>query len=238
MTRRVLVTRPQPGADATAARLAAMGFVPVVLPLTRIVAIEPAPAPDPEKHDAVVATSANALRHAPPRLLAALAARPLFAVGDATAGFARESGFRDVRSASGTAIDLAAAIDAALRPGARLLHLAGTERTAGFDEALRRSGFAVEIAETYRAAEISHTTDFLKSALSDGPIWGALAFSERGGRLLAKLSARASAREHFEKTSFFCISDKAAAPLRAFAGSRIAVSSAPTEDGVLALLSP
>ncbi|MGB5801993.1 MAG: hypothetical protein WBG88_17980, partial [Mesorhizobium sp.] len=39
MARRVLVTRPEPGAAGTAKRLAALGFEPVLLPLTQTVAL-------------------------------------------------------------------------------------------------------------------------------------------------------------------------------------------------------
>lgn len=237
MTRRVLVTRPQPGANATAARLARMGFAPVVLPLTRIDPVEPELRRDAAAYGAVMVTSANALRHAPPGLLAALAGKPVYAVGDATADAARETGFTDIFSASGTAIELAAMIATRLAAGARLLHLAGTIRTAGLDDALRASGFVVEVAETYRADKVSYSTDFVISALGAAPVWGATVFSERGGVLLAELAGGTSAGELLESTRFFCISHKAAAPLRALAGGRVAVSAAPTEDGVLALLS-
>jgi hypothetical protein len=43
VNRRVLVTRPEPGAAATAARLKAMALVPVILPLTSIFALSPPP---------------------------------------------------------------------------------------------------------------------------------------------------------------------------------------------------
>ena len=231
MTRRILVTRPEPGASATAERLKAMGFSPVVLPLTRIV---PAPPSDPGPCDAVAATSANALRHAPKALLAALEEKPLFAVGEATAEAARQAGFRAAHAAAGTAADLAALIASALPPGARILHLAGRDRTAGFGEELRRLGFGIEVAETYRAEEVSYSTDFLSRALETGPLWGALVFSTRGGALLAKIEMREEAKEALEGARFFCISAKAAAP---YAGRRIAVAAAPTEEAVLALLS-
>ena len=60
MSLRVLVTRPQPGADRTAARLQEAGFEPIVLPLSEIVAVAPAlPASLP---GAVAISSANAVR--------------------------------------------------------------------------------------------------------------------------------------------------------------------------------
>src|SRR5688572_10345906 len=105
MSLRVLVTRPQPGAARSAARLLEAGFEPILLPLTEIVAVEPAlPASLPE---AVAISSANAVRRAPASLLSLLAHAPVFAVGDETAAAARQAGFEDVRRSAGNAADLA-----------------------------------------------------------------------------------------------------------------------------------
>ena len=229
--RRVLVTRPEPGAAATAARLEAMGFAPVVLPLTRIV---PTPPQAPGPCEAVVATSANALRHAPAAFLAPLLGRRLFAVGEATEEAARRAGFGDIVTAAGTAVDLAALIGRECAPGARLLHLAGRDRTAGFEAALTRLGFRVEIVETYRAEEIAHGPGFICARLEGAPLWGAVVFSERGGQLLGALADRVEFSQHFEGTRFFCISSKVAATL---SGRPAVVAAEPSEDGVLALLS-
>ncbi len=66
--KRVLVTRPEPAAAQTAAKLRAAGYEPVLLPLSRTVALS-FTVPD-EVFDALTITSANAFRHiAPERLL-------------------------------------------------------------------------------------------------------------------------------------------------------------------------
>ena len=237
MTRRVLVTRPQPGAEATATRLAAMGFDPVVLPLTRIVPLAPSLAAGVPGCDAVVVTSANALRHAPADLVAAHRSLPLFAVGEATADAARRAGFSDVRFAAGTARDLTALLADTLPQGTSVLYLAGEVRTAGFEQALVQAGLALQVVETYDAEEVSYLTDLVKSALGTAPLWGATVFSERAGILLAELAARPDLRERFESVRFFCISAKAAAPLNGRGQGRVHVSSEPGHDGVLALVS-
>lgn len=229
--RRVLVTRPEPGASATAARLEAMGFAPVMLPLTKIVAMAPA---TPAPCDAVIVTSPNALRHAPAEFLLPLLARRLFAVGEATASVARHTGFHHVAAAAGTAIGLAALIGREMPVGAQLLHIAGRERTQGFEEDLERRGYAVEIVETYRADEIIYESGYISRHLAGAPLWGALALSERAGMMLAALTQRPEAGKYFEKTRFFCISAKVGATL----GSRqILVAEQPSEEAVLALLS-
>ena len=50
---RLLVLRPQPGADTTAARARALGFEPVIAPLFEVRAV-PWDAPDPAAYDAVL----------------------------------------------------------------------------------------------------------------------------------------------------------------------------------------
>jgi len=229
--RSVLVSRPEPGAAATAARLAAMGFKPVVLPLTEIV---PTPMTPAGPCDAAVVTSANALRHAPDARLTALRDKRLYAVGEATAEAARQAGFHDIAVAAGTAADLAGLIGGELASGARLLHLAGRDRTAGFAEDLARRGFAVEIAETYRAEERRYDAADVRARLRDAPVWGAPVFSERGGQLLDALAKRDGLGHLFEETRFFCISAKVASTL---SGRNTFVAAEPGEEAVLALLS-
>lgn len=118
--RRVWVTRAEPGASRTAARLTALGFEPVVVPL---LAVRPlTPVIDLTGVAALAFSSVNGVT-----AFAALTAahdKPVFAVGDATAQAALEAGFTDVRSASGDAralarlIDEAGLRDAVLAPGA------------------------------------------------------------------------------------------------------------------------
>ncbi|MBX9465206.1 MAG: uroporphyrinogen-III synthase [Aquamicrobium sp.] len=237
MKRRVLVTRPEPGASETAARLEALGFETVVLPLTHIVPLDAGPAPDPHAVDAVAVTSVNALRHASPAMIAILSGKPVFAVGDATAEAALHSGFAAASSASGTAVDLAAMIAARMPAGSRILHLAGRERTEGFAEALYDRGFDVRILEVYSAEKVSYTTDFLMETFAPGPIWGTPVFSTRGAMLLRELLDNSLLAYAFEKTRIFCISRKVAEVLAPVAGDRICVSDEPTEDSIMVLLS-
>jgi len=119
----LLVLRPEPGAAATFARALAAGLQPVATPIftTGPVAWE---APDAAAHDALMLTSANAVRHAGPAL-DLYRALPVYAVGEATAIAAIDAGFADVRVGTGDAAALAAlmARDGISRP----LHLAGRE---------------------------------------------------------------------------------------------------------------
>ncbi|MBN9252948.1 MAG: uroporphyrinogen-III synthase, partial [Mesorhizobium sp.] len=91
--RRVLITRPEPGASHTARKLAELGFEPVLLPLSDTIPLFPEPSAVPSDAAAVAITSANAIRHAAPDLLSALSSLPCHAVGTKTAQAARSAGF-------------------------------------------------------------------------------------------------------------------------------------------------
>src|SRR5579872_1922895 len=118
---RLVVTRPQPGADRTAAALRARGHAVLVAPLLRIEAIidaEIAAGP----FAAILATSANAAaaiaRH---KRFAELRALPVFAVGDHSAQAMRAVGFADGSAAHGDLHGLADLVAAELIRSAALL---------------------------------------------------------------------------------------------------------------------
>lgn len=123
MSRPLAVLRPQPGNAATVARIAALGLVAIPLPLFVVHALDWT-VPELAEVDALLVTSANAIRHGGEGL-AALKALPVVAVGAATALAARQAGF--FVSATGEA----GVGDAIARAGPlRLLHLAGRDRAS------------------------------------------------------------------------------------------------------------
>jgi len=118
---KLLIVRPQPGAEESARRARALGLEPIVAPLfeTRPLAWTP---PDPADFDAILLTSANAARLGGEGLSPFLF-MPCYAVGERTADAARAAGFADVRTGPSDGAALAAM---AKRDGARsLLHLGG-----------------------------------------------------------------------------------------------------------------
>lgn len=123
MSRRCLVLRPEPGAAATVARLEAAGLAAMAMPLFATRAIAWAP-PDPADFDALLITSANAIRFAGAGL-ARLAHLPVVAVGAASAAAAQAAGLVICHTGTG---DAASAVAGAAPM--RLLHLAGRDRVA------------------------------------------------------------------------------------------------------------
>jgi uroporphyrinogen-III synthase len=120
--RRLLVLRPEPGASATVDKARRRGLEAIAAPLFEVEAVA-WEAPDPARFDALLLTSANAVRHGGEGLKALLGL-PVYAVGDATADAAREAGFAIAAAGDAGAQELLAAIGSDLR----LLHLCGADR--------------------------------------------------------------------------------------------------------------
>jgi len=208
---RVLVTRPSEDAGRTGEALAAAGHEAILAPLFAVVALDH---DAPADCDALVATSANALRHA--RLEPRLRDRPLYAVGRATAGEARRAGFKDVRSAEGDSADLAAMI--AADPGRRLLYLAGRPRRDAALTAL--AGFKIATVETYETVPVEALPPIAAAALASDDVEAVLHFSPRASSVFADLVGRAGLMPQAARLLHIFISPAAA--LDAFTRRRIA----------------
>jgi uroporphyrinogen-III synthase len=120
----LLVLRPEPGASRSADKARTLGLGSVVLPLFVAVAKPWSPL-DPATFDALMLTSANAVRHGG-AALARYAGLPTYAVGEATALAVRGAGFAQVIAGDADAAALVARIEA--DGHRRVLHLAGADR--------------------------------------------------------------------------------------------------------------
>lgn len=174
---KVLILRPQPGADETAARARALGLTAVVAPLFEVRPLPWTP-PDPAGFDAVMLTSASAARQAREGL-AAFTALPCYAVGEATAAAAGEAGFADIRVGpdDGAALLLMMAED-----GVRsAFHACGEDHLA-----LGHPKIAVARVPVYAAEAFDSLPPLAQAALDDGAI--ALLHSQRAAALFAGLA--------------------------------------------------
>jgi len=202
--RPLVILRPEPGASATADQARAMGLDVRTIPLFEIVPL-PWTSPDPTQFDALVVTSANALRHGGAEL-ERLKALPVYAVGAATAAVARASGF-DV-----TAIGEGGVRAMRLPKEERLLHLAGREHAD--------SGATMTIP-VYEAIEVSSDLN----ALDDCVV---AVHSPRAGRRLGELVERRS------RITIAAISP-AAAEACGTGWQRVHAASQPNDEALLAL---
>lgn len=226
---RVLVTRAEPGAAATARRLAAQGYAPIVEPLF---ALEPIAA-DLPAFDALAFTSANGVR----AFAKATARRdtPVFCVGRRTAEAAREAGFAEVASADGDVAALAGLVRRALPPGAMLLHAGNEDSRGDLVGGLQAAGMKAAFRALYRAAPLARPGPALAAFLKDEQAFDAvLIHSPRGAAILAGF-ATASGTGARLRLSVAAISPAAAAALQPLA-ARIEIAAAPDEGSLLAAL--
>lgn len=196
MTARVLVLRPEPGASRTAALLGQAGMEPVVYPLFDVEALAWEP-PDADAFDALLLTSANAVRHAGPAL-ARYGALPCYCVGEATAAAARDAGLADVRVGGG---DAATTVPLLLADGrSRVLHLGGSD-VRSFDSL----GMHIERVAVYRAVEHGDADGLVAVVRATRPV-AAMVHSPRAGERLAALLPA----PHRNGIALIAISDAAA----------------------------
>lgn len=229
----VLVTRPEPAAHQTAARLAAMGHAALVDPMLRIV---PTGAALPQgRFDAVAFTSVNGVKAlAASAEFARFAALPAFAVGPRTAREALEAGFAVVTDCDGDAAALAGRLAADLPPGAHVLHPAGEERAADLGGLLEGPRLRVTLAVVYAARPADGLSHAARAALGAGTIGAALHFSPRTVKTLLACAGAARLDGALREVRHLCLSAQVAEPLRACAS--VAVAAAPNEAALLALL--
>jgi uroporphyrinogen-III synthase len=226
---RVLLLRPCRQAEATARRLESLGHVPLVAPLLRIDETTESPPAGP--FAALVVTSANAV----PALARFAEPLPVYAVGERTAALIRAAGFRDVTAAP-DATRLAARIVACVRPGARVLHIAGRDRKPEPEVSLEAAGVAVETFLAYAAVAAEQFPEAAAEALRARALDAALHYSPRTVATALALSRAAGVEEAFLRLTHVCLSDEVAAPLRARGAGRLTIAAEPDETSLLAAL--
>ncbi len=232
---RLLVTRPEPDAEETAARLAAMGHAVMVQPMLRIV-FAPPPEGIPEPA-ALIATSRNGVR-ALTAWPAAAAWRetPLFVTGEGTAQTASEAGFADVRPGGADAAALANRIVRdVLKDGGPILYAAARDRTGALAGGLNAVGYDARTVEAYRAEPVTQLDPAVAEALRAGSIDGILFFSRRTATAFVAAMEAAGLADLLQGVACYALSERVAEPLRRLAPD-IRVAAHPDFAGLARLL--
>jgi uroporphyrinogen-III synthase len=233
--KRVLVTRPEPAASKTARRLEAMGFDAVILPLTRIVPAAVGVAG--VDFDAVAATSANAVLHAPDDLIGQLSRLPAYAVGAKTAAAFRARGFARVEAGEDGGEALARRIiGSAVRPE-RVAYLCGRVRTPDFEACLREGHVGFVTIETYDTQPVLEDKAMFTAIFRSAPFDAILLYSAGSAHAIAALAKRNPQLTRFiGGTHFLCISAKVASALPEEWKALADFADEPTEEALFELL--
>jgi uroporphyrinogen-III synthase len=229
---RMLVTRPEPDAQATLARLDALGIQATMAPVMVRQTLD-ASLPPADGFTAMVLTSANAVRSlADRKVLEQYRHLPVFAVGDRTAREASDAGFERVSSAAGALQDLINAMTIARVPGP-IFYPTGKHQSADLAKALAPLGAMVVTAKIYDMV----ATDALPAevlAELGGEIGAVLAYSRRSAEIFASLAADLP-RDRRSNLAMLCLSEAVAEPLLEARFSRISLADRPDEDAMMAL---
>lgn len=225
----VLVTRAEPGASETAARLRAAGHTVIIAPM---LVIEPVAADATTAgFQALLFTSANGItafaRESRERAL------PAICVGDATGEAAAANGFGSVRIAGGDVRALATFVAQTLRPeDGALLHVAGADLAGDLVGALQRDGFTAERRMFYRATPVRHLPMAIRNDLASR-IDIVMFHSARGCTAFLDVVEKAPS---LQRIAALCLSEAVADVARKHVWREVLVAQAPREDALLRLL--
>jgi uroporphyrinogen-III synthase len=162
---------------------------------------------------------------------------PVFAVGEATAATLRDQGFRSVRSAQGTARDLAQRVRELCDPRAGvLLHVRGEAVATDPVPLLAASGLQARSAVLYEVRTPSAFSPHLERTMRQRALGYGLFFSPRTARTFVTLARAAGLDSACAAMEACCLSTAVAAAADCVRWRAVRVSVRPEQEALLALL--
>ena len=230
----VLVTRPDEEGLELANQLKTIGIEPLLEPM---LIVENLPVDDLsyDKTQAYIITSANSIK-------ALLKLKPdmeipLFAVGNASAVTARNSGFKTVYSADGDADDLAKLVDDILSPKeGDLLYITGKTQSGNLVQKLSSLGFGcheVFVYETIPRRSLSRST---VAAIKNDKVGTILLYSSKTAEVIVTLIRKSRLVRQCKKITIICLSEGIASVAKKLKWYNVLVSDKPTQESMLDLL--
>lgn len=237
----VLVTRPHPDDEATAAALRAKGFEVMLAPMLRF---EPVAFHDDQdaRYGAVIVTSANALRGIAPHLEGSrLLKLPLFAAGEHTASAAHRAGFDNVIPANGDAASLRDSVLASvkakeLKKASPLLYLAGADLARDLAGELGERGFTVVTHTTYRMIPVSSLPREACDAFAASGIEAVLHYSRRSARAFLEAARAGGVEISALAIPQCCISAAVASVVRDAGATQVMAAASSNENALFEVL--
>ena len=237
----VLVTRPLPDAETTAASLRAQGFDVVAAPMLRFEAFGFADETE-TPYGGIIATSANAVRAVEAQLAnSPLLKLPMFTVGERTAAVARDAGFSKVLSADGDAATLRdLVVETAkakkLKKKSPLLYLAGEEISRDLAAELREQGFEVTTHIAYRMVPARSLPGEVVDGFAAGRIEAVLHYSRRSALAFVEAARAGGVEISALALPQCCISGAVAEIVREAGATQVTVAARPDEKALFEAL--
>lgn len=223
----IIITRAEPGASETEARLRTLHLTPIVAPMLSLQVRDDHNLPDLSTIAGLVFTSANGVRvfadRSPERAL------PAWCVGPATAQAARTARFQSVLESSGNAVDLAHFISNQKAPeAAPLLHVANGAAAGTLKATLEAEGHQVLFAPLYDMKPAANLPSAVDHVLAQQTPAIVLIHSQKGAEAFANLVGERS----ISNLIAVGISDAACEPVTRLDLKALYVADVPNEDGL------
>lgn len=235
MAFRILVTRPMPDADETAAALQRMGYAVLIDPVMQIERLAWTP-PDWNQVCGLIITSGNAVESIATQ--ENIKHIPIFAVGARTAARLQQKGFSNIMGLGEQSADLPGLIAERLQAdGGRqekcLLHLTAPHTQDGFYEMLYRIGFRVESRLGYRAVASKALKMETLTAWKNGALDAVLFYSPRSAVLFHALLHHHALPQRKMPFRAICLSKAVALSCEERWWEEVAVAASPTQAAML-----
>ncbi len=230
---KILVTRPQPQAERTAAKLVAMGHEVLIEPMLRFEALNVRldAAGDAA---ALAVTSAKAIEALDQNGLGArLLHLPVYAVGQATAKAAEALGFKTISYAGGDLDSLVEQI-AARPPDGAVFYPAAVDRSGDLCAELAVHGVDCHMVEVYQMIAATGFSESTLAQIRAGNVDCALFYSARTIRCFMHLVNLENLSKFLNSMKALCVSKQVATQAQSF--GEVFVAQTPCEDSLLALL--
>lgn len=233
---RLLVTRPEPEASATAEELRALGHEPIVQPLIEFNRVEF----DPEpllRAQMLIITSGNALRAIQESgHIASVASLPLFCVGEETARRAKALNFNAIAATADSAESLAKIIADNVELGTPLVHVTGEHQAFNLPQALSAAGVPIYTLRVYSMKPAEALPPWLVTMLNAREIDGVLLMSPRTAEIFVRLSWADGLAAAVRTLLYFCLSNNVCERLSPIRPSQVRVPVRPTRQALLDLV--
>ena len=203
----ILITRPLIDSEDLMGKLFSLGHKIIHVPTLKISTAELDPI-DPEKYNAFIFTSANAIRSL--KLLKIDRNKLCFCVGAITEKIVRQQGYNNTISAGGTINALKNIIvnSNELDKKKVLAYICGDNITSDLDLELQKEGFQIDKIINYTSEKIKELNADTNNLINNHPPDIIFIYSKRSAESFDELMKKYSLKGLMTESRVMCISDK------------------------------
>ena len=234
MQNKIIITRPIKDSVEIALEVSTRGFTPLIEPVLTV-EYRPDALPEIATDIPLIFTSSNGVR--------AFAEKsngrdhPVYTVGRNTADEARQAGFRNIESASGTIDDLVNLLTSEAKTGlTSAFYIRGRDISGDLKGILAKNGINIDEFIAYNTDQVQNLTVNLLKSLDNREIKAVMLFSSRAGQSFAELIEQYDRTYRMKAIKALCISNAVLESVSALPFGDVLVADKPDRYGMIRLL--